>query len=202
MVDKATVICLAAVATLAWAGSIRAHHSISMFDLSSPRWVRGTVTRYEAKNPHVLISLEERSDGTIRQWIVEGPILARLARMSLAEDFLKVGDVIEVCGFPFRPDVLARPSSSQGQPSSLPGLHAHVLVMPDGHMQPWGAYGKLDNCIRPNDSAQSWVEFVNDNAMAREYWCNSRTPFASRAGSIAPSAFVDEITRQLATPCD
>ena len=46
-----------------------------------------------------MIALEEkREDGQVQQWTVEGPILARLYRMAVAPDFLKAGDVIEVCG--------------------------------------------------------------------------------------------------------
>jgi hypothetical protein len=154
--------------------------------------VKGTVVRYEPRDPHVLIHLEEKTqDGQARQWTMEGPILARLARMKLPKDFLKAGDVIEVCGFAFKKQYLGNPL--------LPALHAHVLVMPDGTMRPWGPYGKLDNCIRPDDSLQTWVDFVNTNPMAREYWCNRRG--VVKASSVATPSFVDEIDGRMAQPC-
>jgi hypothetical protein len=35
------------IAALAYIGPSRAHHSIGMFDISSPIWIRGTVIRYD-----------------------------------------------------------------------------------------------------------------------------------------------------------
>ena len=89
----------AAIAVLACTGPLRAHHSISAIDISTPVWVKGTVVLYEVVNPHVMIALEEkRADGQVQRWTVEGPNLGRLARYGLGADFLKAGDVIEVCG--------------------------------------------------------------------------------------------------------
>lgn len=157
-----------------------AHHSIGMIAVDSPVWVRATVVRYEPRNPHVLIHLDGGR-------VIEGPILARLARMSVPRDFLKPGDVIELCGFPFRHPTTASPA-----------LHAHLLVLPDGRRQPWGPYGRLDNCLRAGDSARQWVDFIDGAPMAHEYWCRS---VAMTAKSVAPEALVDEVTRGLATPC-
>jgi hypothetical protein len=131
---------------------------------------------------------------------VEGPILARLQRMNLDQDFLKPGDVVEVCGFPFRKEILSQRSTATSPGPSLPSLHAHVLVTPDGKMRPWGPYGKLENCIRATDRPQAWLDFVNRDPMAREYWCRSRTYV--KVPSIAPQAFIDEIDRRMAKPCE
>src|SRR5690348_16017147 len=135
-----------AIAALAWVGTLHAHHSIGMFDLSKSIWVKGTVVRYEAVNPHVMVELERRAqDGQLQRWIVEGPNLLRLGRMNVGPDFLKSGDVIEVCGFPFRGEILSRVSSPDARGGArLPSLHAHMLVLSDGHMRLFGPYGKLD----------------------------------------------------------
>ena len=96
----------AAIAVLACTGPLRAHHSISAIDISTPIWVKGTVVLYEVVNPHVMIALEERrEDGQVQRWTVEGPNLGRLARYGLGKDFLQAGDVIEVCGFAPKPNV-------------------------------------------------------------------------------------------------
>ena len=68
----------AAMAWLVCACPLRAHHSISMIDVSTPVWVKGTVALYEPVNPHVMIALDERTDdGQVRRWTVEGPSLTR-----------------------------------------------------------------------------------------------------------------------------
>lgn len=191
----------AALAALVCVGSLRAHHSISMFDISAPIWVKGTVVRYEPINPHAMIALDQRrEDGQVQRWTVEGPSLNRIGRMGIDEHFLKAGDVIEVCGFAFKEEVLAQRSASDTGRSPLPALHGHVLVMPDGRMRSWGPYGKLDNCIRPGDQTRSWADFLNTDSLARENWCRSRT-FVNVA-SLASKAFVDEIDGLMANPCN
>jgi hypothetical protein len=158
---------VAAIAALASIGSLQAHHSISMFDLQKSIWLKGTVVRYEPVNPHAMLTLEQKGEaGQAQRWIVEGPNLNRLQRMGVGRDFLKAGDVIEVCGFPFKEE-LARTSSTDTRSSSRPAMHAHMLVMPDGHMRLFGPYGKLDNCIRPHDGTQSWVDFRRPSGLPR-----------------------------------
>lgn len=129
------------IVALACIGPVRAHHSASMFDMSTHIWLKGTVARYEPINPHALIELEERTDdGQVRRWTVEGPRLGRLAGLGVDDDFLKVGDFIEVCGFFGKDDVL-RDSR----------VHGKVLVTPDGQKWQWGPYGRLESCVSPND---------------------------------------------------
>ena len=66
----------AAFAALACAGSLRAHHSSSMFDLSTPIWVKGTVVSYAPVNPHVMIALDvskERAAATVDRGRPDSP---------------------------------------------------------------------------------------------------------------------------------
>jgi len=178
---------MVAATALLFAGNGRAHHSSSMFDISKPIWVKGTVTRYQPISPHALISLDQEGEaGKVQRWTVEGPSLFRLKRMGVAEDFLKAGDAIEICGFAFR--------SPAAGGSSRPGLHGHVLVMPNGKMRLFGPYGKIDNCIRPDVPVQTWVDFLNTDPLAREAWCGFRTK-----GSTGKT---DEIDRLMAHPCN
>jgi hypothetical protein len=198
MTRKIAKLTLAIVA-LAFIGSLQAHHSISMFDLQRSVWLKGTVVKYEPVNPHAMLTLEQKGeDGQVQRWIVEGPNLARLQRMGVGKDFLKTGDAIEVCGFPFKERFALTSSANMGD-ASRPALHAHMLVMPDGHMRLFGPYGKLDNCIRPHDTSQSWVDFLNADPLARQAWCVRN--FATTP-STAPKALVDEINRLIANPCD
>jgi len=190
----------ATIAALICVSSLRAHHSISMIDTSTPIWVKGTVVHYEIVNPHTMIALEERmGDGQVKRWTVEGPIVSRIQRMGVDENFLKDGDVIEVCGFAPKA-VLARQGSYEPDGVSVPFVHGHMLVMPDGEMSPWGPYGKLENCVRPGDHVQTWLDFLNTDSIARDLWCNNyRTTVPTIAAS---SALVDEINRLMARPCE
>jgi hypothetical protein len=190
--NKRTVTWAVAASALACVSAVRAHHSMSMFDVARPIWVTGTVVRYEPINPHAMLSLEaKRGDGEVQRWVVEGPSLGRLKRMGVGTDFLKVGDAVEVCGFPFKEQF------SGGVPQ--PSMHAHVLVMPDGKMRLFGPYGSLVNCVRPNDSTQPWVEFLDRDPLARKAWCDSRD--FVRIALIPPKSFVDEISKLMPKPC-
>lgn len=181
------------------AGPAIAHHSIKMIEISSPVWLEATVVSYEPRNPHVLIHVvEKRADGSTNPVTVEGPIMRRLEDMRLPKDFIKPGDVLRMCGFPFKQDVLAYNAATPGL-QKLPALHVHLLVLPNGRWQPWGPYGKLDNCIRPGDSPQRWVEFLDTVPMGLEYWCKGLAH--SNVPSVAPQGFLDEVDRRIAMPC-
>jgi hypothetical protein len=187
-----------AAAALASVCPLEAHHSISMIDISKSIWIKGTVVRYEQVNPHAFIALQERTeDGRIRRWTVEGPILARLNRMGVGKNFLKAGEVIEVCGFPLKENISFRNLSENASGSPRPFVHGHMLVMSDGQMRPWGPYGKLDNCVRPDDPAQRWLNFLNKDPIARDLWC-ARTSLPTSASR----ALVDQINRGLTKPCE
>ena len=193
---KRRVILAATLAALTCGGSLRAHHSISAIDTSTPVWVRGTVVRYEIVNPHTMVEVEETTgDGQVKRWTVEGPALFRFERMDLDKSFLSEGDVVEVCGF--TPKRLLDPAKPNGP--RPPFVHGQLLVKANGQRSPWGSYGKMENCVRPGDETQSWVLFLNANPFARVLWCN---PYRTTVPTIAASsALVDEINRLMATPC-
>jgi hypothetical protein len=184
---------VAATAALACAGQLRAHHSISAIEITTPVWVKGTVVQYEPISPHAMIALDVRAaDGEMQRWTVQGPNLGGLERYHLAKDFLKAGDVIEACGF------VPKPQPEKSWPPER-FIHSQLLVMPDGQMQLWGPYGKLDNCVRPNDSAQQWLQFL-ENPMAHELWCSD---YAARfpLSPLASKPVVDDINGELTPPC-
>jgi hypothetical protein len=146
---------------------------------------------------------EATADGPV-QWTIEGPFPGRLNRIlslngiSGGADFLKPGDVIEVCGFfPKRNTGTTR--NYDDAPRRF--VHGQVLVMPDGRLQSWGPYGKIDNCVRPGDRPERWLEFLNADPLAREFWC-IHLPRVEGVGSTAPQGFVDEINRRLTPPCN
>lgn len=113
--------------------------------------------------------------------------------------FLKVGDVIAVCGFPLKPEHAPERMYDDWRPSERRFVHGQVIVTPDGRMQSWGPYGKLDNCIREGDREQAWVEFLDTSPLARGQWCASQT--YERMADLAPPQFVANVNRRMANPC-
>ena len=197
---KRIVNWVVAASAFTWCNVAHAHHSMAMFDVQKSIWLKGTVVDYAPYNPHARITLEQQgADGRIQRWVVEGPNTNRLQRMHVDNNFLKPGDVIEVCGFPWRQEYAQPVTSDSGSPSR-PAMHIHMLVMPDGHMRLFGPYGKLDNCIRPNDSTQAWVAFLNADPLGRQAWCNGLK--LTSVPSTAPSGFVDAVKGSLANRCD
>jgi len=150
-----------ALTALGWAGSLWAHHSLGNFDTEQPLWVKGTVVRFERGNPHSIIFLDQiLEDGGIHRWAVDGPALVQLDRRGIAPDFLKVGDIVEVCGFATKtglPSERVRPQADDtGADSSATSLSGQiflgeVLVMPDGRKWFWSDYGQLQKCVGPDE---------------------------------------------------
>ena len=179
----------AAVIAVALVVSLEAHHASSSIDLSTPIWVKGTVVRFDRINPHTIIELDEAVGAGHRRWRIEGPFLARLERMGVDERFLEAGAVIEACGFALK-DAL---------PDAQPLIHGHILALPNGQLRLWGPYGKIDNCVRPADDRQRWLELLESDPLAKESWCDkARAALPTRAES---SALVAEINGLLAQPC-
>jgi hypothetical protein len=188
--SRRTAAACVAVLVVGCATAVLAHHSIGMVEISTPMWVKGKVVVFRAQHPHAMVKLDVRgADGNLHQWEIEGPNLARLERMGADKNFLKAGDVVEVCGFPLK------------QPWAKAGfIHGQVLVMPDGRMRLFGPYGKLANCVRPADTVQKWVRFLREDALAMPAWCNGK--LYVMAATVGPPALVESIDQQLENPCD
>jgi len=77
--------------------------------------------------------------------------------------------------------------------------HGHVLVMPDGHMQSWGPYGKMVNCVRSHDATQSWLDFLDADPLARDLWCAGLNYV--QVATVPPQAFIEGVSSQLADTC-
>jgi hypothetical protein len=194
----------AAIVMLAWVGAPDAHHSSSMFDISSPIWVKGRVIAYEAVNPHAMLVLEEDgADGTVRRWTVEGPHPGRTRRMGVQPE---PGDALEVCGFALKEGISLWSSPPDPYGLTEQFVHGHAVLMPDGHWELFGPYGSLAECIGSSDKPrETWLHFIdNADPSVRELWCGQRR-FARQAGSRRsppfPTELIDEINGQMANPC-
>jgi hypothetical protein len=146
---------------LASAGSVVAHHSLTKFDTTTGVTVKGTVFLFERVNPHSFIFLDEKGqDGEMHRWAIEGPSVNQLTRMGIEKDALKVGDVIEACGYVLKESpqsqrtISTEPLSESLKdktPKSVSGqvLTAELLVMPDGKKRTWSDYGH-HRCLGPD----------------------------------------------------
>ena len=155
-----TAASIVTVAVLASTWELTAHHSLARFDTTTPLWVKGTIVRFDRITPHVRFVLDQAlEDGHTQRWVVDGPALNGLARMGLGPEFLKPGDVIEVCGFALREGVESQRRNDQaGSSPNVPSgraLSGHLLVMPDGQRRFWSDYGVLEKCLEPGESRET-----------------------------------------------
>jgi hypothetical protein len=152
---KTTSGWLVCLLVLMAAGSLRAHHSLANFDTTTAVRVKGTIVQVNLINPHSFIYLEEKgADGRMTRWAAEGPAIRQFGRMGLASDFLKPGDVVEVCGYVPKEPIMWQIASADGS-VSLAGrlINSELLVMPDGRQQSWGDYG-VHKCFAPGHTDQ------------------------------------------------
>lgn len=204
---------LAMLGLLACAGSLHAHHSGSMYE-TTPLWVQGTVVGVERVNPHTLTRLEEtRADGQIQRWTVEGPGQAQLERLNIDADLPKVGDVIAVCAFAYKPatelsrifpgvDFSGKRLSRSTDDPAQQFVAGHVLVLPDGERRMWEPHGRLGECMRSSDDQrQSWLDFLTANPAAWQAWCQQRE-FAVGESAASLRDFMEEIDGALVKACE
>ena len=203
--QRSIMIRFLAAALIAATGVAVAHHSQGMF-VETPVWVTGTIVKYRPVDPHVMIELQEpQAGGKGRKWIVEGPRMGRLQWILqnnggiTAEQILKVGDRISVCGFPLKKDWDPNRMYADWPPEQGRFVHGQVLAMPDGHMQSWGPYGAIDNCVRKEDATRTWIAFLKRDPLAHGQWCDARR--YTNLAHHTPTSFTDEVNRGLATAC-
>ena len=95
------ILALAAVAMLAAASPLFAHHSWPV-DFSHQVTVKGTVTSFNWGNPHVMFGMDVRdASGSVQKWNVGGPSTNRMAANGWLKDTLKPGDTITATGYQF-----------------------------------------------------------------------------------------------------
>jgi len=138
---------LTVLMALASTAPVLAHHSLANHDTSKAVRVKGTVVQVNLISPHSFFYLEEKTpEGQIRRWAVEGPAGAQLQRRGISTDFLKLGAVIEVCGYVPKESTIWQIANPSGV--SLAGrlITAELLVLSDGREQGWGGYG-INKCF-------------------------------------------------------
>jgi hypothetical protein len=152
---NSTSAWLAGILVIVTAGSLAAHHSLSQFDTTTAVRVKGTISRVELVNPHTIVFVDQKgADGQTQRWAVEGPGVTQLARSSFNKESLKVGDIIEACGYVTKEGVdpqqtLSKLPANPKSTSSVKLMDAELLVMPGGQIQKWSDYGQ-HLCLGPD----------------------------------------------------
>ena len=99
-----------------------AHHGVGGFDTTKPVTLRGTVTRTEWVNPHVVLTLDVRKDnGPAEQWRIALSPPSVMVRKGIARDSIKEGATMGVTGYATTTTMLVR-------------LTATEFTLPDGRV--------------------------------------------------------------------
>ena len=93
---------VAAAAVLAGAAA-RAHHSFSIFDMTTEKVIMGKVVEFQWTNPHTWTWLEvANEDGSVTKWGLEGMSPNFLGRRGWNKSTLNPGDEIEIAIYPLK----------------------------------------------------------------------------------------------------
>lgn len=97
-------ILVASLVAALCAGAGHAHHSFAaFFDPNKVVTIKGTVTSFEFKNPHGIITLNARAgNGPLKEWRAETNAPVVLMRRGWARDSVKPGEVISIEGWASR----------------------------------------------------------------------------------------------------
>jgi hypothetical protein len=90
------VVAAAAFSTL----TARAHHSFAPhFDASKPISISGTITEFEARNPHSYLHVSAIDEnGKTQEYVCESHGVTQLTRNGITPEMLKVGTQVRVQG--------------------------------------------------------------------------------------------------------
>ena len=133
---------------------VDAHHSGSLFDVSNPVILEGSIAEVIFSNPHSSFFIDVADEsGVVVRWAVENSSPLRLLRkLGFDGTKLVVGDSITVCGFPpKRPYTSPDELEARGDPvpewwgTATKFITGTVLILEDGTEEQWG-YGPRDTC--------------------------------------------------------
>lgn len=96
-------LALGCSVALAMAAPALAHHSAAAYNTQQKVTVKGTVTAYQFRNPHVYLTLTvKKDDGTSMPVGVEAGAASVLNGLGFNKDSLKAGDIVTIVGNPSR----------------------------------------------------------------------------------------------------
>ena len=76
-----------------------AHHGTAAFDMVGLTTIKGTVTKFDFMNPHVLIYIDVVGEnGKVENWVAEYSSNNHLSRVGWDKNSLKVGEQVTITG--------------------------------------------------------------------------------------------------------
>lgn len=96
------LFALAVAAALLAAGSAFAHHGTAGYDMVKVVTIKGTVTRVDWNNPHVIYHIDSKDGGDIQHWSLEVSPPLLMNRFGWNKESLKPGDQVEAETHPSR----------------------------------------------------------------------------------------------------
>lgn len=101
MSRKLVIAFLFAVALFA-AGSAFAHHGTAGYDMVKVVTIKGTVTKVDWNNPHVIYHIDSKDGGEVQHWSLEVSPPLLMNRFGWNKESLKPGDQVEAETHPSR----------------------------------------------------------------------------------------------------
>jgi len=88
---------------IAASGSLWAHHSDAVYDMTHITIIKGTITEHQFINPHQIIRMKAKdSAGRVTPWMLVGDSVAATRASGWTRETLKPGDEVMVWGFAYR----------------------------------------------------------------------------------------------------
>jgi hypothetical protein len=98
------LFALAIAAAMLSSLPVQAHHSFGgTYDVQKQITIKGKMVQVTLRAPHSFLYVEvEDTDGSTKQWVIEGATAAQFARQGIDKDAFKIGDPVEVVANPSR----------------------------------------------------------------------------------------------------
>lgn len=103
MKNKVLAVLSMSVGLLMVSGSMFAHHSVAVHDLTRIVTLEATVTKFEFINPHNLLHFDVKdAEGNVEKWVANAGHLAQMKKLGWNRDIFKPGDQITISGNPYK----------------------------------------------------------------------------------------------------
>ena len=95
MKSRLFVMMALALAVMAFAGTMSAHHGANLYDSTKAVMLKGTITQFEWGNPHNQIYFDVKDDkGNVTHWVTSTEPPAVMTELGWTRKSLKPGDEV------------------------------------------------------------------------------------------------------------
>lgn len=110
---------IGALALAAWTPRADAHHSFSVFDMTTTQEIEGVIVEFQWTNPHTWTWIDvKNADGSTTRWGLEGMSPNYLGRRGWTKNTFRPGDKVKASLWPLK--------------SGEPGGTLQTATLPDG----------------------------------------------------------------------